>query len=417
MTYKFYDTCSLLLKADSLIDEKDPIIISSITLSELENIKTSSHKDNELKYAARRLLNFLTDHPETYTVHIFTLDMIKPIEEKSLDITNDTKILATAIDYDTNIHPDETVFVTNDLALYNIANLFFGEDSIERVKEEQEDEYTGYKEITMTDEEMVDFYSNQNINNYNLQTNEYIIVKNSSGEVVDSLCWTGNNYRHLTYKNLNSRMYGNVKPYSGDIYQPLLIDSLVNNQITMVKGPAGSGKTYLSMAYLLNQLEKGKIDKIIVFCNTVATKGSAKLGFYPGTRDEKLLDSQIGNLLISKFGGRVIVESMLQEEKLVLLPLADVRGYDTSGMNAGIYISEAQNMDIDLMKLTLQRIGEDSICIIDGDCKTQVDSVEFAGVNNGMRRASKVFRGNNIYGEVTLKTIHRSKIAEIAENL
>ena len=269
----------------------------------------------------------------------------------------------------------------------------------------------------MTDEEMVDFYSNQNINNYNLQTNEYIIVKNSSGEVVDSLCWTGNNYRHLTYKNLNSRMYGNVKPYSGDIYQPLLIDSLVNNQITMVKGPAGSGKTYLSMAYLLNQLEKGKIDKIIVFCNTVATKGSAKLGFYPGTRDEKLLDSQIGNLLISKFGGRVIVESMLQEEKLVLLPLADVRGYDTSGMNAGIYISEAQNMDIDLMKLTLQRIGEDSVCVIDGDCKTQVDSVEFAGVNNGMRRASKVFRGNDIYGEVTLKTIHRSKIAEIAENL
>ena len=93
MTYKFYDTCSLLLKADSLIDEKDPIIISSITLSELENIKTSSHKDNELKYAARRLLNFLTDHPETYTVHIFTLDMLKPIEEKSLDITNDTKML------------------------------------------------------------------------------------------------------------------------------------------------------------------------------------------------------------------------------------------------------------------------------------------------------------------------------------
>jgi phosphate starvation-inducible protein PhoH len=36
-------------------------------------------------------------------------------------------------------------------------------------------------------------------------------------------------------------------------------------------------------------------------------------------------------------------------------------------MNAGIYISEAQNLDIELMKLTLQRIGQDSICIIDGD--------------------------------------------------
>jgi predicted ribonuclease YlaK len=58
-----------------------------------------------------------------------------------------------------------------------------------------------------------------------------------------------------------------------------------------VKGPAGSGKTFLSLSYLLSQLDKGRIDKIIVFCNTVATKNSAKLGYYPGTRDEKLLDS------------------------------------------------------------------------------------------------------------------------------
>jgi len=50
--------------------------------------------------------------------------------------------------------------------------------------------------------------------------------------------------------------------------------------------------------------------------------------------------------------------------------LSDIRGYDTSGMRAGIYVSEAQNMDIYLMKLVLQRIGSDSICIIDGDCKT-----------------------------------------------
>ena len=79
---------------------------------------------------------------------------------------------------------------------------------------------------------------------------------------------------------------------------------------------------------------------------------------------------------------------MIKEEKIVLLPLSDIRGYDTSGMKAGIYISEAQNLDIDLMKLTLQRIGEDSICIIDGDAKTQVDDAHFAGSSNGMRRVS-----------------------------
>ena len=301
-------------------------------------------------------------------------------------------------------------------SLFNIANLFFGQDSVQRVKEDLDD-YTGYVEIQMSDEEMVEFYTHSTTNFYNLLTNQYIIVKNSDGEVVDTLCWIGDRYRLLKYKTFNSRLFGTVKPISGDIYQAMLADSLSNNQITLVKGLAGSGKTMMSLAYLLQQLEKGKIDKIIVFCNTVATKGSAKLGFYPGTRDEKLLDSQIGNLLISKFGGRLAVEQMLQQEKLVLLPLSDIRGYDTSGMNAGIYISEAQNMDIDLMKLTLQRISEDSICIIDGDCKTQVDSIEFSGVNNGMRRASKIFRGHDIYGEITLKNIHRSKIAQIAENL
>ena len=101
----------------------------------------------------------------------------------------------------------------------------------------------------------------------------------------------------------------------------------------------------------------------------MATKNSARLGFYPGSRDEKLLDSQIGNFLSSKLGSKIVVEQLIKEGTLILLPMSDVRGYDTSGMNAGIYITEAQNMDISLMKLALQRIGEDSLVIIDGDCE------------------------------------------------
>lgn len=97
--------------------------------------------------------------------------------------------------------------------------------------------------------------------------------------------------------------------------------------------------------------------------------------------------------------------------------MSDVRGYDTSGMNAGIYITEAQNMDISLMKLALQRIGEDSIVIIDGDCEAQVDSQAFSGPNNGMKRMSEVFRGQDLYGEIELGQIHRSRIATIANNM
>ena len=410
---KFYDTSSLLLKATSLHEE--PFVISSITLQELENIKSSGRKDLETKHNARLVLNYLDNH-DNYTIHIFTNSMLQPIENMDLEISNDMKILATAIDYDKFVQPDETIFVSNDIALKNIANLFFGSDMIQSVCEEEIDPYCGYKDVILSDEQLNEFYTNQE-NTFDLKVNEYLIIRNQEGEVIDRFCWTGEEFDRLKFKSFRSRWFGEVRPIKDDVYQMLAADSFSRNNITMIKGPAGTGKSYLSLAYLLNQLEYHKIDKIIIFCNTVATKNSARLGFYPGTRDEKLLDSQIGNLLSSKIGDKTEVERLIAEGKLVLLPLSDIRGYDTSGMNAGIYISEAQNMDVSLMKLALQRIGEDSICIIDGDEKTQVDDISFAGNNNGMKRVSKIFRDTDVYGEIELRKIHRSKIAQIAERM
>lgn len=410
---KFYDTSSLLLTDFDLFDER--FAISSITLEELEHIKTSSHRDNEIKAQARLLLSRLANYPEKYDVLIFKDYMLADVFKKGFEsINNDLKILACAINYDKEVHPDDTIFVTNDLSLKNIANLFFGEDSIESVYP-KEDLYCGYKILDLDEDEMAEFYADLTKNHFDLKVNEYLVLRDWDKNIVDELCWTGQTHRHITYSNLNSKLFGKIKPFKDDVYQALALDSLMNNKITMLKGPAGSGKTYLSLGFLIHQLERGYIDKIIIFCNTVATKNSAKLGFYPGTRNEKLLDSQIGNLLSSKLGGRIVVEQMMNEEKIVLLPMSDIRGYDTSGMRAGIYISEAQNLDITLMKLALQRIGEDSICIIDGDDKTQVDLDEFAGKNNGMKRVSKVFRGNDVYGEIELGIIHRSRIASLAE--
>lgn len=415
MKFKCYDTCSLLKEAGHLFTSDDfTLVISSIVLEELEDIKSRSNRDADVKFAARKVLQDLDAHYGSYEIIMYNDEFVEPLVSAGLSITNDVKIIACALDFAKQRPDDEIIFVSNDLICRHIASMFL---PVEQVVEEDYD-YDGYKEMYLTEEEMNDFYSNPDKNIYDLYINQYLLIYNKeTGEYVDSVCWTGSEYRHLTFGNFTSHFFGDVKPMKNDVYQALAADSLINNRITLIKGPAGSGKTYLSLGYLMHRLERHKIDKIIVFCNTVATKNSAKMGYYPGTRDEKLLDSQIGNLLISKFGGRIMVEQMINEEKLVLLPLSDIRGYDTSGMRAGIYISEAQNLDIDLMKLTLQRIGDDSICIIDGDCKTQVDDIHFAGSNNGMRRASQVFRGSDIYGEVTLKNIHRSKIALLAENM
>ena len=415
MKYKCYDTCSLLEQAGHLFDSDEfTLVISSITLEELESIKTSDNKDPDVKYAARKVLTDMDEHYGAFEIVLYNDSFGDMMMRDGISLSNDAKIIACARHFAAKHPQDEVIFVTNDLICRHIASMYF---ITEKVIEEDYD-YDGYKEVYLDEDGLIEFYSNQDKNLYDLFINQYLLVYDAnSGDCIERLVWTGDGYRRLAYNTFASKWFGDVKPMKGDLYQSLVADSFSNNKITLVKGPAGSGKTYLSLGFLMHKLERNKIDRIIVFCNTVATKNSAKLGFYPGTRDEKLLDSQIGNLLISKFGGRVAVEQMILEEKLVLLPLSDIRGYDTSGMKAGIYISEAQNMDVELMKLTLQRIGEDSICIIDGDCKTQVDDIHFAGSNNGMRRASQVYRGEDVYGEVTLRNIHRSRVAMIAEKM
>ena len=411
--HKFYDTCSLLLKAGHIFDELDTtVVISSITLEELENIKTSSRKDNDVKFAARKVTYELDKEFGNYEIITFVPSLLEELDE--YETTNDLKILSCALLAKQKW--DDLVFVTNDICCRNLARILL-DCPIEDYKENSYD-YDGYKEVYLNEEELISLYSNLDKNLFKLLINEYVIIYNQeTKECVDKLCWTGEKMRPVGFYSFESTWFGTIKPYKDDIQQSLAVDSLARNKITMIKGLAGSGKSHLSLGFLMSLLEKHKIDKIIVFCNTVATKNAARLGFYTGSRLEKLLDSQIGNMLASKLGGMAGVERLVNDDKLMLLPMSDIRGLDTGGMRAGIYITEAQNMDTELMKLALQRIGEDCICIIDGDFKAQVDMIEYEGANNGMRRASEVFRGSDIYGEVTLKTIHRSKIAELADNI
>lgn len=416
--YKFYDTCSLIENAENLFsDPKVRVVISSISLQELENIKTSRNKDDQVKYAARYLLRQFQKNPDGFELVIYKDKYEKYIKKYDLVVANDTKIIACAYEWYRKNKKEDFYFITNDLACYHLARLYFSKEQITTIKHKKES-YNGYIEKYLDTDELAKFYTDLHFNSFGLLINQYLIIYDKeTGELVDRLRWDGSTHKQLNYCSLSSRQIGDIKPMKKDPYQALVVDSFNNNKITMVKGPAGSGKTILSLGYLFNQLEKGKIDRIIIFCNTVATKNSARLGFYPGTRDEKLLDSQIGNLLSSKMGGRYPVEQLIQQDKLVLLPFSDIRGYDTSGMKAGIYISEAQNLDISLMKLALQRIGEDCLCIIDGDEAAQVDLAEYEGANNGMRRTSKIFRGADFYGEITLKTVHRSRIADLAQKL
>ena len=390
----FYDTCALLNELEQAF--REPFYIADTTLYELEDIKVSKNKDDDVKAKARRLCRLLNENFNKYII----------IRVHHFDLPNDQKIIEGAK------IAGQCIFKTADLACRLLA---VAAGLQVKYETEKEDNYFGYKKIIFeTEDDTVDFYNNMLENKYDLLENEYLFIY-VQNQLIDKYRWTSEGYKKVPFPCFDSKALGKLKPK--DEYQMAAMDSLKHNQLTVLRGPAGTGKSLLAMSYLMECLEKGIIDKIIVFCNTVATAGSARLGFYPGTRDEKLLDSQIGNFLASKLGGMDAVKKMIMEESLLLLPMSDIRGFDTTGMNAGIYITEAQNMDIDLMKLALQRIGDDSICILDGDDKTQVDSALYAGARNGLKRVSEVFRGKEFYGEITLENIYRSKIATIAQEM
>jgi len=407
---KFYDTCSLLALQEKAFNEEEKFYISGITINELENIKTSSTRDEEIKYNARTIIRLLANNQNKYEVIPYTTDLDPLLSSYSLPLNADNKIIISALNKDVE-------FITQDLLCYKIAKDIVGLDAT-LLGQQETNEYTGFKILELDETGLADFYTHyvDNKNSYNLLENQYIIIK-CNGELIDKYKWKNEHYEAVQFQKAESKMFGKIAPKHGDVFQQCALDSLNNNQITMLRGRAGTGKTYLAFGYMFSLLERGKIDKIVIFCNTVATKGSARLGFYPGSRTEKLLDSQIGNLLESKLGDRIAVERLIDDGQLILLPMSDIRGYDTTNMNAAVYISEAQNLDIELMRLALQRIGEDSICIIDGDYAHQVDMSSYAGSSNGMRRVSEVFKGQPFYGEIELQNIYRSQIAQIAEQM
>lgn len=409
-TIKFYDTSALLVKEKFNFYEEE-YVISIITLQELENLKSSNNTDEETKHRVRKLLRFLDENLNKF--------IIQSRYEESLK-TNDEKILSGAYNYGLALNQNEKsyyeyYFVTNDLAMKALAKTKWLKGvRVTVISEEiKQDTYTGYKDIVMNDQEMSDFYSNPEKNTYGLLINEYINVYNPYGECVDNLVWTGETHRPVKFTECNSMLFGKIKPK--DTYQRLALDSFKNNSMTYVSGPPGSGKTMLALAYLFQELEKGKIDRIVVFCNPVPARNSAKLGLYPGTKDEKLLQTQVGYVLSSKLGGMEQVQRLIDNGDLILVPAVDARGFQTPP-NSGVYILECQNTNVDILQMLLQRIDDTSIVICDGDHLGQIDLTEYNS-RNGAARMSEVFRGDRTYGQVQLKTIFRSHIANLAERM
>lgn len=413
---KFFDTCAALILQEQIFDEGE-IYISEITFCELENIKHSSNKDDNTKYLARKLIRLLYKNKDKYNIIKFDKQAFLVFKEhfdiEFYETSPDLKIISCA--YNIQCCGKELTFITSDIYCAMVA-----QDcglTVEYIDAKKKASYTGFVDVKFdTDDELNEFYEDVlycNKNPLNLLVNQYAIIRNSNNEIIDKFRYTGEHYARVDYTQAESQHFGLVKPRN--VHQLLALDSFKNNDVTLIGGPAGSGKTLLSFGYFFELLEKNKIDRIVIFCNPVVAKNAAKLGYYPGTQLEKILSSQVGNVLASKLGSMLEVERLVNEQKLIIIPAGDCRGYEVP-KNSGVYIMEAQNLDTTLLRMLLQRVGDDCKIIVDGDREEQTD-LDIYTNDNGMEKMSEVYRGEDIFGQVDLQSIERCRIGKIAERM
>ena len=272
-------------------------------------------------------------------------------------------------------------------------------------------DYTGYKKVILTDNELARIYQEGKCDKVDLVENEYLAVVNKDDEVIDKFKMKNGKIEKIPYYIFDSYQSGNVKPKTFE--QHFAMDLLQNRQITvkLLRGVYGSGKDHLMSAYASMALEKGWYDKVVYIRPSVSLKDVPETGFLKGTLQDKL--GWTMGPLYDKWGGEEGVQMMLDKGQLELAPLQFIRG--RSFENCLIYVSEGQNITTEIAKLLLGRVGENSVLIINGD--THQTDHKIYERDNGILKMIERLTGNKLFGYVYLSQTLRSATANLANLL
>lgn len=411
MTIYLIDTNILmsLESYDSLLARcEGKITIPMYVLEELDNLK---NKEGDKGFKARRALRNIEKYADDIEIYLPTDDEYRyflpacwSTGKMDNEIINSAAILKSA--------GNQVKVLSNDL------NVRLKCESVEIDAEsyyEIIEINSGWLQVSLSEEECLSL-DDEAIASM-LKTGQYLLVdeKNTGDLFAIYSKDNENKIRCVVPRHIYSSHFGRIEAL--DEFQMCAIDSLYKDNLTVITGKAGSGKTLLSLSYALQEVLSGKRSKLIIFANPVKTRGSEQLGYYPGDRTEKLMQNSVGAMLVSKFGGDpMAVDQLIQDGMLEILPFSDIRGFEVSESQI-MYISEAQNLNVDLAKLAIQRCAEGAKIILEGDPQTQVDHYSFEGNQNGLRRVIEVFEGTEGFSHIYLPNIRRSKIADLADKM
>ena len=204
--------------------------------------------------------------------------------------------------------------------------------------------------------------------------------------------------------------------------QKFALDACLNPAIQLVSltGGAGTGKTLMALAAALEQAKD--YDQIILSRPAVIL-GNQDLGFLPGDENRKMapfLQPLMDNLNVIKHQFRPTsreaqrIDSMLTQEKLIIEPLAYIRGRSLG--KVFFIVDEAQNLTPHEVKTIITRAGEGTKMVFTGDI-FQIDQPYLDQWSNGLTHLSEKMAGQKLFEHVFLRVGERSELSKIAARL
>ncbi len=416
--------------------EENDIIIPIVVLEELDKFKKGN---NQINFHARELTRELDklsgDKLFTQGVSLgkdkgkLFIETGKPFGEKVSESfpekTPDHRILVIA-DYVTEKNPDsQVILVTKDMNLRMKAkSLGIQAQDYETDKVSNLDDL--YRTLTTLENQdsalisrLYDEKEGVPVKDFKLEikpfAHEYYIMKSEKSSVL-----THYDPIEKVMNRIEKTIAYGIEPRNAE--QTFSIDALTRPEIQLVAltGKAGTGKTLLALAAALHHRRNFKQ---IFLARPIVPLANRDLGFLPGDVSEKIgpyMQPLFDNLTVikNKFSPQSKdyqkIEDMLKEEKLVITPLAYIRGRSLS--HIFFIVDEAQNLTPHEIKTIITRAGEGTKMIFTGDIE-QIDSPYLDAGSNGLTYLTDKMKGQDIFAHVNLVKGERSYLAELASQL
>ena len=387
------------------------IVIPVAVLEELDRFKTGSETIN---FAAREVLRQIESldgdlikgvsvGEGLLSIHLDGPKLDSKITNNFSTTVTDHRVLNTA-------YVTKAILVTKDINLRVKARALgltaqdYSTDKVEPPRPQT---------LMEVDPEFIDSLCEEPQSAEGMYENQYFIFRSGKKSALSRV--KQGQYHRITSK----KAYG-IEPRNAE--QTMALDALFDPDVPLVAltGKAGSGKTLIALAAAFEQ--KRNFQQIFV-ARPIIPLSNKDMGFLPGDIKEKLdpyMQPILDNIGVIKAQFKKTepkykaIEDMLKEEKIVITPLAYIRGRSLS--NIFFLVDEAQNTTPHEIKTIVTRMGENVKLIFTGDVE-QIDQPYLDKRSNGLSYLIDRMQGQPLFAHIHLEKGERSQLAELASQL